>query len=62
MSREGHGTSIRAIRDAVKNPLRVKGPNSRGGTTYVGKNAHVILNEAGKVITAFPKNRFGRRF
>jgi hypothetical protein len=54
----GRGVAIKYILDAVKNPKKVI-QQSEGKVKYVGKNATVILNKDGKVITTYgkPRNR-----
>jgi hypothetical protein len=60
ISRNGVGVSPRAILDAVKNPIKVVA-QSGGRVKYIGKDATVILNRAGKVITAWARESAGRR-
>jgi uncharacterized protein YukE len=56
----GAGVSESAINDAVQNPIQVgKGPNDT--YRFVGKNATVVLNPEGKVVTAWANNSSGRR-
>jgi hypothetical protein len=52
----GRGVSAQGKLDAVKNPKSVT-QQSGGRTKYKGKNATVILNEEGKVITTYGKPR-----
>jgi hypothetical protein len=60
ISRDGVGVATRAIADAVKNPIKVV--VGRGGATkYIGRDATVVLNKAGKVITTWARNSAGRR-
>jgi hypothetical protein len=40
--------------DAVKNPLKVR-PRSNGTIQYIGRDATVVLNPAGKVVTVWPQ-------
>jgi RHS repeat-associated protein len=52
----GRGVNAAAKLDAVKNP--VKTVAQAGETTkYVGKNAQVVLNKEGKVVSTFGKSR-----
>jgi hypothetical protein len=60
ISRDGVGVSSKAILDAVKNPMKVVN-QADGAVKYVGKNATVILNKAGEVITTWARNSAGRR-
>ncbi|MHC1678847.1 RHS repeat-associated core domain-containing protein [Stenotrophomonas maltophilia] len=56
----GRGVSPRAILSAVKEPVKVA-EQAGGKTAYTGKDARVVLNGEGKVITASPKNSDGLR-
>ena len=51
---------ILPILDAVKNPIKVVA-QSGGRLKYVGKDATVVLNKAGKVITTWARNSAGTR-
>ena len=57
---DGVGVSTRAVLDAVKSPISVSA-QSQGRLMYVGKTATVILNSAGKVITAWATSSSGWR-
>ena len=57
ISREGKGVGTRHILDAAKNPKKIINNSKRGSNTYVGKNASVVLNNKGKVITTYGKPR-----
>jgi RHS repeat-associated protein len=59
ISRDGVGVSTRAIAEAVKNPIKVV--VERGATKYIGRDATVVLNKAGKVITTWARNSAGKR-
>jgi RHS repeat-associated protein len=59
ISRDGVGVASRAIADAVKNPIKVVA--GRESTKYIGRDATVVLNKAGKVITTWARNSAGRR-
>ncbi|POX68660.1 hypothetical protein C3471_28760, partial [Mycobacterium kansasii] len=61
----GHGVSDKAMQDAVANPV---GPPQfkvdelgRGAYVYVGKDATVVLNKDGQVVTAWANSRAGWR-
>ncbi|MDQ7008638.1 MAG: RHS repeat-associated core domain-containing protein, partial [Acidobacteriota bacterium] len=56
----GRGVSPRAMLDAAKNPVETVG-QSGGRTKYVGKDATVVTNKDGKVITTHANNRNGVR-
>lgn len=56
ISREGVGVSSRAILDAVKNPVKTV-LQSEGRRMFIGRDARVVLNPAGEVITVQPLNR-----
>jgi hypothetical protein len=52
------------VQDAVEHPIEPPqyAPDQYGGSyTYVGKDATVILNKDGKVITAWANNQDGWR-
>jgi hypothetical protein len=62
--RDGHGVNDSAVQDAVEHPIEPPqyAPDQYGGSyTYVGKDATVILNKDGKVITAWANNQDGWR-
>lgn len=56
----GRGVATRAILDAVRNPTRID-LQARGARRFVGKDATVVLNAEGKVITAWATNSAGWR-
>ncbi len=60
IGREGKGVSPGAILDAVKNPLKVV-PQEEGKMLYRGKDAVVILNQNGLVISTWARNHNGWR-
>jgi hypothetical protein len=60
LGRDGVGVSDEAIEDAASNPNEVI-PEENGKTKYVGKDATVILNGDGEVITAWANSRSGWR-
>ena|SRR5690554_2049975 len=53
--------SAKAMQNATKKPLEVIA-QSGGRFKYVGKNAVVVLNQVGKVITTFAKSSKGTRY
>lgn len=60
-SRDGHGISDAAMKDAVTNPTRPAQAQAGGTYKYTGKNAVVILNQDGKVVTTWARNSAGWR-
>ena len=60
ISRDGVGVSSKAILDALKNPVKVV-VQKGGEVKIIGKDATVILNQAGKVITTWARNSAGTR-
>lgn len=60
ISKNGVGVSSKAMLDAVKNPIKVL-DQADGTIRYIGKNAVVILNKSGEVVTTWARNRTGRR-
>lgn len=60
IGREGVGVSNRAILDAVRNSQRVV-EQGGGVTKYIGKNATVITNSEGRIITTYPRGSGGFR-
>ena len=61
ISRDGHGVANKAILETMKSSKIVIQGTLRKTYKYIGKNAVVILNKAGKVITAWAKHKAGRR-
>jgi len=60
IDRDGVGVSVSAIHNAVNSPEKViKQPG--GVTKFVGKNATVVLNKSGKVITTWATHAEGYR-
>ena len=57
----GRGVSDEAMNDAVQNPLKPPEPQAGGKYRYDGKNAVVVLNADGKVITTWPTGSAGWR-
>jgi hypothetical protein len=60
ISRDGLGVSTRAILDAFQNPLSISG-QAGGAFQLVGRDAVVIVNSQGKVITTWATNSAGVR-
>ncbi len=60
ISRDEVGVSPSAILDAVKYPIQTN-PQGGGVVEYVGRDATVILNANGKVITTYATNSAGIR-
>jgi uncharacterized protein YukE len=60
-SRDGHGVGDEAMADAVQNPIQPVEPQPGGRYKYVGKDAVVVLNQNGKVITTWATNSAGWR-
>jgi len=60
IGREGAGVSGRAILDAVKNPQSVV-QQAGGKIKYIGRDATVITNSEGKIITTWPNGGAGVR-
>jgi RHS repeat-associated protein len=60
ISREGFGVSTRAILNTLKNPTKVI-QQADGTVKILGKDAGIVLNQAGKVITAWARNSASRR-
>jgi hypothetical protein len=52
----GRGVNAAAKFDAVKNPVKIVAQTG-DRTKYIGKNAQVVLNKDGKVISVFGKSR-----
>lgn len=51
----GRGVSPKAILSAVKSPTKVT-EQAGGKAMYTGKDAKVVLNSEGKVVTTIPRN------
>jgi hypothetical protein len=62
---DGHGVNDSALQDAVQHPLSPPSyqinEQGKGAYVYQGKDATVVLNKDGQVITAWPNNRNGWR-
>jgi hypothetical protein len=62
---DGHGVNDGALQDAVQHPLSPPSyqinDQGKGAYLYQGKDATVVLNKDGEVITAWPNNRNGWR-
>ena len=61
IDREGVGVSSAAMLDAVKNPEQVVA-QSGGRIKYIGKNATVVTNADGNVVSTWARNGGGTRF
>jgi RHS repeat-associated protein len=62
IDRDGTGVSIKALLDAVRSPLNEPTWQLSGETwLYVGKHADVVLNQAGRLVTAWPTSAEGWR-
>ena len=63
--RDGHGVNDDALQDAVEQPLSPPSyqidEQGRGAYLYQGKDATVVLNKDGQVVTAWPNNHHGWR-
>ena len=63
--RDGHGVNDGALQDAVQHPLSPPSyqinEQGKGSYLYQGKDATVVLNKDGEVITAWPNNHHGWR-
>jgi RHS repeat-associated protein len=66
ISRDGHGVSTSAIRDALKNPREIWQEiditTGQRAWRYIGKDAIVWLNDAGQIITTRARNSRGWRY
>ena len=60
LTHDGHGVNARAMQNAVRKPLKVVN-QTNGRIKHIGKNAVVVLNKAGKVITTYAKSHYGWR-
>jgi hypothetical protein len=62
---DGHGVNDEALQDAVQHPLSPPSyqinEQGKGAYLYQGKDATVVLNKDGQVITAWPNNHHGWR-
>jgi hypothetical protein len=60
ISKDGVGVATEAIFDAVRNPQQII-QQARGAMRYVGRNASVVLNDAGEVVTTWAHSSAGWR-
>jgi hypothetical protein len=64
-NRDGHGVNDDALQDAVEHPLSPPSyqidQQGRGAYLYQGRDATVVLNQDGQVVTAWPNNHRGWR-
>jgi hypothetical protein len=62
---DGHGVNDEALQDAVQHPLSPPSyqinEQGQGAYLYQGKDASVVLNKDGQVVTAWPRSRQGWR-
>jgi hypothetical protein len=62
---DGHGVNDDALQDAVEHPLSPPSyqinEQGKGAYLYQGKDASVVLNKDGQVVTAWPRSREGWR-
>jgi RHS repeat-associated protein len=61
IGRDGHGVSIRAYADALRNPSRIV-QQANGRIKYIGTNATVVLNSTGQMVTSWARTAAGWRF
>lgn len=61
ISHNGRGVNQRAILDAVKKPTKLGYDSVRDTFKYVGRDAVVVLNKEGKIVTTWATNRNGFR-
>jgi hypothetical protein len=64
-NRDGHGVSDAALQDAISHPTSPPSyqinEQGKGAYLYEGKDARVVLNENGQVVTAWARSRQGWR-
>jgi len=58
--RDGVGVASKEMLKAVKDPTKIV-EQTKGAMKYIGENATVVLNKAGKVITTWSRNASGWR-
>ena len=56
LGRDGHGVSPKGILDAFQNSNEVVYEVGRNTFKFIGNNSTVVLNQQGKVVTAWAKN------
>ena len=61
MNKNGVGVSPAAVRDAVRDPSLVEYQSNNDTWLYVGKDATIVLNPRGMVVTAWANSRAGWR-
>ncbi len=61
IDRDGHGVAPQAILDAVRNPVHTI-TQASGRTRYVGRDATVVLEDDGTLVTTWATNRNGWRY
>jgi len=60
ISKDGVGVAGRAMLEAVRSPLRTVAQEG-GKTVYIGKNATVVLNQSGQVVSTWATSSRGWR-
>ena len=61
MNKDGAGVSPAAVRDAVRNPTLVEYQQKNDTYIYVGRDATVVLDTSGRLVTAYATSRAGWR-
>lgn len=62
ISRNGHGVNSRTLIKTIKNPEKIVSQSFNTKFKFIGKDAVVILNKTGKVITTWAKHKTGWRY
>ncbi|MCM2480250.1 hypothetical protein G4L37_12575 [Serpentinimonas maccroryi] len=57
ISREGVGVNNRAILSTLRNPTTAFSDISNRTTRFIGPNATVVLNQSGRLVTAWGRAR-----
>lgn len=57
ISRGGVGVSNKAILNTMRNPTKIVENTANNTTKVIGKDATVVLNQQGKVVTTWGKPR-----
>ncbi len=61
LGHDGVGVSAKAMQNATRHFLKIV-TQSGGKLKYIGKNAVVVLNKVGKVITTYANNSKGTKY
>ncbi len=63
ISRDGSGINPKSILDAWRNPIAIKHVPTKEGPTFrlEGKDATVVINPKGKIVTIWPQSKIGAR-